>query len=236
MNWRVSGLDRFVLVSNSDAHSPQKLGREANIFHVAPTYPDLARALRTREGFGGTLEFFPQEGKYHLDGHRHCGLRLEPDEAQRLGGLCPQCGKPLTQGVMHHVQDLADRRNEAPPAAASPFESLISLPGILAEVLGVDAASKKVRQAYFRLLASLGPELEILRRLPLDALAREGGSLLAHGIDRMRRGEVHIKGATTALMGRFASLPRPSAAPYRARADTVHVSAFVAAGFPRPIN
>jgi ATP-dependent DNA helicase UvrD/PcrA len=201
MNWRVSGLDRFVLVSNSDAHSPQKLGREANIFHVAPTYPDLARALRTREGFGGTLEFFPQEGKYHLDGHRHCGLRLEPDEAQRLGGLCPQCGKPLTQGVMHRVQDLADR-NGAPPAAASPFESLISLPGILAEVLGVkNAASKKVRQAYFRLLAGLGPELAILRRLPLDALAREGGSLLAHGIDRMRRGEVHINGGYDGAYG-----------------------------------
>ena len=181
MNWRVSDLDRFVLVSNSDAHSPQKLGREANIFHVAPAYPDLARALRTREGFGGTLEFFPQEGKYHLDGHRHCGLRLEPDEAERLSGLCPQCGKPLPLGVMHRVQDLADRRDGARPAAASPFESLISLPGILAEVLVVNAASKKVRLAYFRLLAELGPELEILRRVPLDALAREGGILLAQG-------------------------------------------------------
>ena len=201
MNWRVSGLDRFVLVSNSDAHSPQKLGREANIFHVAPTYPDLARALRTREGFGGTLEFFPQEGKYHLDGHRNCGVRLEPDAAERLGGLCPNCGKPLTLGVMHRVQDLADRRNGARPAMASPFESLISLPGILAEVLGVNTASKKVRLAYFRLLAKLGPELEILRRLPLAAIAREGGILLAHGIDRMRRGEVHIHGGYDGAYG-----------------------------------
>ena len=201
MNWRVSGLDRFVLVSNSDAHSPQKLGREANIFHVAPTYPDLARALRTRKGFGGTLEFFPQEGKYHLDGHRHCGLRLEPDESARLGGLCPQCGKPLTLGVMHRVQDLADRHNGACPATASPFESLISLPGILAEVLGFNASSKKVRQAYFRLLARLGPELEILRRVPLAAVAREGGILLAHGIDRMRRGEVHIDGGYDGAYG-----------------------------------
>ena len=201
MNWRVSRLDRFVLVSNSDAHSPQKLGREANIFHVPPAYPDLARALRTREGFGGTLEFFPQEGKYHLDGHRHCGLRLEPEEAQRLGGLCPRCGKPLTLGVMHRVLDLADRRDGARPAEARPFESLISLPGILAEVLGVNAASKKVRQAYFRLLEKLGPELEILRRLPLEVLAREGGILLAHGIDRMRRGEVHIAGGYDGAYG-----------------------------------
>jgi DNA helicase-2/ATP-dependent DNA helicase PcrA len=201
MNWRVSGLDRFALVSNSDAHSPQKLGREANIFHVAPTYPDLARALRTREGFGGTIEFFPQEGKYHLDGHRHCSLRLEPEEAERLGGICPRCGKPLTLGVMHRVLDLADRSLGARPAAARPFESLITLPEILSEVLGVNAGSKKVRQAYFRLLDRLGPELEILRRVPLEALAREGGILLARGIEKMRRGQVHIAGGYDGAYG-----------------------------------
>jgi DNA helicase-2/ATP-dependent DNA helicase PcrA len=201
MNWRVSGLDRFVLVSNSDAHSPQKLGREANIFHVAPTYPELARALRTREGFGGTIEFFPQEGKYHLDGHRHCGLRLEPEEAARLGGLCPRCGKALTLGVMHRVLDLADRHAGARPDAARPYESLIALPEILAEVLGVNAGSKKVRQTYFRLLDRLGPELEILRRAPFEALAREGGILLARGVETMRRGEVHIAGGYDGAYG-----------------------------------
>jgi DNA helicase-2/ATP-dependent DNA helicase PcrA len=201
MNWRVSGLDRVALVSNSDAHSPQKLGREATIFHVPPTYPDLARAVRTREGFGGTIEFFPQEGKYHLDGHRNCGLRLEPEAANRLGGLCPRCQKPLTLGVMHRVQDLADRTNGARPAAARPFESLISLPVILAEVLEAGAATKKVRQAYFRLLARLGPELEILRRVPLEAVAREGGTLLAHGLDRMRRGQVQIQGGYDGAYG-----------------------------------
>jgi DNA helicase II / ATP-dependent DNA helicase PcrA len=201
MNWRISHLDRFALVSNSDAHSPQKLGREANIFHVPPTYPDLARALRTREGFGGTIEFFPEEGKYHLDGHRLCGVRLEPEEANRLGGLCPRCGKPLTLGVVHRVRDLADRGNGDHPAAARPFESLISLPGILSEVLGVNPASKKVRQAYFQIIANLGPELEILRRQPLEAIAREGGALLAHGIDRMRRGAVHINGGYDGAYG-----------------------------------
>ena len=221
-----------MLVSNSDAHSPQKLGREANIFHVAPTYPDLARALRTREGFGGTIEFFPQEGKYHLDGHRNCGLRLEPDEAERLGGLCPQCGKPLTLGVMHRVQDLADRRDGARPAAASPFESLISLPGILAEVLGVNAASKKVRQAYFRLLARLGPELEILRRVPLTAVAREGGILLAHGIDRMRRGEVHINGGYDGAYGEI-RLFTPDRAPHLAGPGGLFQSNRGAPGKPR---
>ena len=120
---------------------------------------------------------------------------------QRLGGLCPQCGKPLTLGVMHRVQDLADRRDGAGPAAAKPFESLISLPGILSEVLGVGAASKKVHQAYFHLLDRLGPELEILRRQPLAAAAREGGILLAHGLDRMRRGEVQINGGYDGVYG-----------------------------------
>jgi DNA helicase-2/ATP-dependent DNA helicase PcrA len=201
MNWRVSGLDRFALVSNSDAHSPQKLAREANIFHVAPTYPDLARALRTREGLGGTIEFFPEEGKYHLDGHRQCGQRLTPEETKRLGGLCPRCGRPVTLGVDYRVLDLADRRNGVRPAGARPFESLIALPGILSEVLGVGAGSKKVRQAYFRLLEKLGPELEILRHVSLEALAREGGVLLAHAVDRMRRGEVHIAGGYDGAYG-----------------------------------
>ncbi len=201
MNWRVSGLDRFTLVSNSDAHSPQKLAREANIFQVAPTYPDLARALRTREGLAGTIEFFPEEGKYHLDGHRQCGQRLTPEETKRLDGLCPRCGRPVTLGVEYRVFDLADRQNGVRPAGARTFESLIALPEILSEVLGVGAGSKKVRQAYFRLLEKLGPELEILRHVPLEALAREGGILLAHAIDRMRRGEVHIAGGYDGAYG-----------------------------------
>lgn len=192
MNWRVSGLDRYLLVSNSDAHSPQKLGREANLFTVAPTYPALSQAIRSQEGFAGTIEFFPEEGKYHLDGHRKCGLRLTPEEARSLGGLCPRCGKPLTLGVMHRVIELADR----PPGSASPgsrpFESLIALPEILAEVLECGAASKKVERFYFRLLEKLGPELEVLRRAPLTDVAREGGELLAHALDKMRRGEVLI--------------------------------------------
>jgi DNA helicase-2/ATP-dependent DNA helicase PcrA len=251
MNWRVSSLDRFVLISNSDAHSPPKLAREANIFHVPPTYPELSRALRTREGFGGTLEFFPQEGKYHLDGHRHCHLRLQPEEAHRLGGLCPHCGKPLTLGVMHRVLELADRRDGVRPAAARPFESLIALPEILAEVFGVNPGSKKVRQAYFRLLGKLGPELEILRRLPLAAVAREGGVLLAHGIDRMRRGQVHIAGGfdgaygeirlftpeeRSALQGQAAFF-RGGASPQESPGNSPHAGPAVAAPLsPAPVS
>ncbi|MBI4795739.1 MAG: UvrD-helicase domain-containing protein [Deltaproteobacteria bacterium] len=192
MNWRVSALDRFLLISNSDAHSPPKLAREANIFHVPPAFPDLALAIRTKEGFGGTIEFFPQEGKYHLDGHRACNLRATPEEAAAWGGKCPQCHKPLTYGVMHRVLDLADRQPGQPPSGARPFESLIPLPEVVGQVLEVNPASKKVNHLYFRLLEKLGPELGILRRAPLTDLAREGGSLLAHGIDKMRRGQAHI--------------------------------------------
>ncbi|MBM4273733.1 MAG: AAA family ATPase [Deltaproteobacteria bacterium] len=201
MNWQVAGLDRFLLVSNSDAHSPPKLAREANIFLTPPTFPDLARALRTKEGFAGTIEFFPEEGKYHLDGHRHCNLRLLPEETARLGGLCPRCGKPLTLGVMHRVQELADREAGVMPPQAKPYESLIPLPEVLGEVLEVGAGSKKVEHRYFRLLEKLGPELEILRRAPLGDLAREGGSLLAHAIDKIRRREVHIAAGYDGVYG-----------------------------------
>ncbi len=201
MNWRVSLLDRFLLVSNSDAHSPQKVGREANLFLVPPTFHDLAEAVRTKEGFGGTIEFFPQEGKYHLDGHRKCGLRFAPEEARRLAGRCPRCGRPLTLGVMHRVMDLADREPDMPAPEAKPFESLIALPEIIGEVLETNPGAKKVTHLYFRLLAKLGPELYILRHAPLELLAREGGGLLAYAVGKMRRGEVYIASGYDGVYG-----------------------------------
>ncbi len=194
MNWRLSGLDRFVLVSNSDAHSPQKIGREANIFDTELSYPALAAALRTKAGFVGTLEFFPDEGKYHLDGHRKCEQRLEPADSKKYQGRCPVCGKPLTLGVLHRVLDLADRPPQSKPATAKPYQHLIALPEVVSEVVQCGPNSKKVVEFYFRLLENLGTELEILRHTPLADLAREGGPLLAAGIDKMRREEVHIQG------------------------------------------
>ena len=194
MNWRLQNLDRYVLVSNSDAHSPQKIGREANLVDIDLSYPALAAALKTKSGFLGTLEFFPDEGKYHLDGHRKCEQRLDPADSKKFHGRCPVCGKPLTLGVLHRVLDLADRPAGAKPAVAKYFQHLIPLPEILAEVLQCGPATKKVEELYFRLLEKLGPELGILRHASLAAVAQAGGALLAAGIDKMRREEVHIQG------------------------------------------
>ena len=164
MNWRVSGLDGRTLVSNSDAHSPAKLAREANLLSVEASYAALRRAVETGEGFEGTIEFFPEEGKYHLDGHRACDVCLEPSETMRLEGRCPACGRKLTIGVKHRAEQLADRPEGCPPPASGrPFESLMPLPEVLASCMGVSSASKKVTERYFALLSALGNELYILR-------------------------------------------------------------------------
>ena len=191
MNWRVSSLDRFRLVSNSDAHSPEKLGREVCVFDTDLDYFALRRALETGEGYGGTLEFFPEEGKYHLDGHRSCEVRLSPNETRRHGGRCPVCGKPLTVGVMHRVEDLADRPEEAaPPATAGTMQSLVPLPEILSEILEVGPKSRRVARHYESLLGRLGPELPLLNTLPLEDIRPASSSLVAEAVARLRRREV----------------------------------------------
>ena len=191
MNWRVSSLDRFRLVSNSDAHSPEKLGREVCVFDTDLDYFALRRALETGEGYGGTLEFFPEEGKYHLDGHRSCEVRLSPNETRRREGLCPVCGKPLTVGVMHRVEDLADRPEEVPPpATAGTMRSLVPLPEILSEILDVGPKSRKVARHYESLLGRLGPELPLLNSVPLEDIRPASSSLVAEAVSRLRRREV----------------------------------------------
>ena len=192
MNWRVSDLDRYTLVSNSDAHSPQKLAREATLFDTELSYDAIFAALKTGDPstFLGTIEFFPEEGKYHYDGHRKCDVSWDPPTTLAHHGICPVCGKEVTIGVMHRVEILADRPIGDRPARTHPFYSLIPLPEILAELHGVGVGSKAVAQDYDRLLASLGPELGILLRLPLDAIAAAGGEKLAAGIGRMRQGQI----------------------------------------------
>ena len=191
MNWRVSSLDRFRLVSNSDAHSPEKLGREVCVFDTELDYFALRKALETGEGYGGTLEFFPEEGKYHLDGHRHCHVSFSPDETRKHDGRCPVCGKPLTVGVMHRVEDLADRGEEAvPPETAGPMRSLVPLPEILSEIHQVGPKSKTVARHYESLLGRLGPELPLLDTLPLEDIGPAASPLVAEAVSRLRKEEV----------------------------------------------
>ena len=194
MNWRLSALDRIALISNSDAHSPEKLGREANLFDCELSYAGVFAAIRGRDPkkFLKTLEFFPEEGKYHADGHRKCETRLEPAETIRRGGLCPACGKPVTVGVLHRVEKLADRRKARRPAGAADYESLIPLKEVLGQVLRVGPTSVKVDALYHRLLALFGPELRILREVPTAELEREGLPLLALALERMRKGQVSL--------------------------------------------
>src|SRR6266545_4138749 len=190
MCWRVSALDRYRLVSNSDAHSPPALGREATVLDTELDYFAIRGALETGEGFGGTVEFFPEEGKYHVDGHRKCGVRLEPAESRRLGDRCPVCGKPLTVGVLHRVEELADRPEGFRPPGAAGFRNLIQLPQLVGEVLGVGPKSKGVGATVAAMVERLGPELEILERVPVEAIAKAASPLVAEAVDRVRRGAV----------------------------------------------
>jgi uncharacterized protein (TIGR00375 family) len=203
MNRSCGILDRFSLVSNSDAHSPEKLGREANIFDTELSYAAMFRALKEDDGFLGTIEFFPQEGKYHYDGHRKCGIRWDPLETVRHRGICTKCGKPVTRGVMYRVAELADRK-DLPGNEEICFYSITPLPDLLAEVMGQKSGkSGRVMKEYHRLIGSLGSEFHILLDAPLEEIQEGGGELLAEGIRRLRKGEVIIEEGFDGEFGRI---------------------------------
>ncbi|WP_199827636.1 endonuclease Q family protein [Streptomyces specialis] len=189
MNWRISGLDRYRLVSNSDAHSPPMLGRETTLFDTEMDYFAVRRALETGVGHVGSVEFFPEEGKYHTDGHRKCGVRMDPAETRAHGGICPVCGKPVTVGVLNRVEQLADRPEPVRPPGAPDFLSLVPLPEMVSEIAGVGPKSKRVLGEVERLTAALGPELSILEDVPVDDIAAHA-PLLGEAVARLRRGEV----------------------------------------------
>lgn len=203
MNRLLSQLDGYALISNSDAHSGANLGREANLFEGRPSYTGIFAALRAtarrqpQDGldcrFLGTMEFYPEEGKYHLDGHRACGVVLEPAEAKALGDICPVCGRPLTIGVLHRVLELADRETPATLPLEPAVHPLVPLAEVMGEILGVGATSRKVRERYGRALRELGPELDILCRLP-EAEVRAWWEPLGEAVARMRAGDVQRQG------------------------------------------
>ncbi len=202
MNWRLSALDRFSLVSNSDAHSPKNLAREACLFDCDLNYNSMMAALRDpKQGYLGTVEFFPEEGKYHYDGHRKCEVRFSPRETNKHKGICPVCKKPLTIGVMNRVDELADRDEPKQPASAPGFKSLIPLAEVIGELLDAGSKTKGVEQEYFRLVQKLGPELKILMEVPVGQIKQDFPGL-ALAIERMRKGEVKVEAGYDGEYGR----------------------------------
>ncbi len=194
MNWRLSRLDRYTLISNSDSHSANRIGREANVFDCEPSYREIVDVLKTHDPkrFLYTIEFFPEEGKYHYDGHRLCKARVSPEESQKQNNRCPVCGKKVTVGVMHRVQELADRPAGFQAPQGTPFKHLVPLDQIIAECRGVGVQSKAVEQEYLDLVQRVGTELEILLDLSEEQLRRNLPPRLAEGILRVRGGQVEI--------------------------------------------
>jgi uncharacterized protein (TIGR00375 family) len=192
MNWQISGLDHVTLISNSDAHSPAKIGREANIFNTDISYTSMMNSLKTGDGFEGTIEFFPEEGKYHHDGHRNCYISMTPEETIANDYLCPACGRKVTVGVMHRVTKLADRNNGFRPEGSPGFRSIIPLPEIISEVVKVGVNSKRVAKEYMNVLERVGNEFHILLDAKLNEIKQNSSPLLSEAISKMRSGDIYI--------------------------------------------
>ncbi len=194
MNWRLSSLDGVTLVSNSDAHSPSRIGREANVFRCSMDYREIVGIIREkdRKRFLYTIEFFPEEGKYHFDGHRGCNVVLSPKESMGMGNICPSCGKALTIGVLHRVEALSDREDGFVPEGAIPFKKLIPLDEIIAEALDCGANTKRVTELY-ESMVSKAPELDILINLPPSELRTFVPEKVVEGILKVREGRVTIR-------------------------------------------
>ncbi len=204
MCWRVSDLDRITLVSNSDAHSPQKLGREANVFDTELSYFAIVEAIKKKdkEKFLYTIEFYPEEGKYHYDGHRNCGVRVSPKEAKKYNNICPVCGKPLTLGVLHRVEDLADREEGFVPENAIPYKSLVPLQEIIAEAISQTPGTKEVMKEYHNLINQFQNEFNVLLNVKEEDLKSQTLPEIAEGIIRVREGEVNIEPGYDGVFGK----------------------------------
>lgn len=190
---RLSRLDKYTLISNSDAHSPSKIGREGNVFDAEFSYKALFQAIKSQnpDKFLYTVEFFPQEGKYHFDGHRKCGVVFSPSDSLRHNGICPKCGKALTKGVMHRIKELEDRTDES--EGGIPFKSLIPLNEIIAQALEKTPQCKSVWDLYFRFIHEFGNEHRILTQTPISDLERIAPDKISIGVERMRNRKVKIQ-------------------------------------------
>jgi uncharacterized protein (TIGR00375 family) len=205
MNWRWSLLDKISLISNSDAHSPRKIGREANVFDAEISYQSIIEAIKQKDPkkFLYTIEFFPEEGKYHFDGHRLCGASLSPKETKKYNGICPVCGRPLTVGVLNRVEQLADREEGLKPEGAIPFKNLIPLEEIIADALGVLPGGKQGALEYQNLIKKFGDEFSILLDAPKEDLKKSTLREIAEGIIKVREGEVKIEPGYDGVYGKI---------------------------------
>ena len=194
MNWMVSKLDKYSLISNSDSHSPSRIGREANVFDCELSYWEIKKVLEEKDKskFLYTIEFFPEEGKYHFDGHRNCNVRFSPEETKKHKGICPVCGKPLTRGVLSRVEELADRPEGFVPPNAIGYKSMVSLDEIIAETKGVGKQSKAVEREYMDIIHNCGPEFNILVNMSTEDLFKQLPEKVAEGIRRVREKNIEV--------------------------------------------
>ena len=205
MNWRLSALDKITLISNSDAHSPAKLGREANVFDTELNYQSIIETIKSKnpQKFLYTIEFFPEEGKYHYDGHRMCGISLSPAESKKYNNICPNCGRPLTIGVLNRVDSLADRPEGFKPENAIPFKSLIPLAEIISDALGQGVGTIGVNKEYENLIEKFGDEFSVLIDVPRQELEAVTLTEIAEGIVRVREGKVFIEPGYDGVYGKI---------------------------------
>ncbi|MCS7258052.1 MAG: endonuclease Q family protein [candidate division WOR-3 bacterium] len=208
MNWLLSSLDHYTLISNSDAHSPSRIGREANVFSTMLNFYEIKEVLRTKDRgkFLYTIEFFPEEGKYHWDGHRNCNVVMSPDEAMANDDLCPVCGKPLTIGVAHRVLLLSDRPKGFIPENAIPYKSLVPLEEIIAEVIGTSRDTLGVRNIYLRLVREFKGEFNVLLHADLEDIKKYSNEQIAKAIELMRAGKINVKPGYDGVFGKISIL------------------------------
>ena len=194
MNWTLSALDNYTLISNSDAHSPSRLGREANIFNCNISFSEMKEVLKTkdRKRFLSTIEFFPEEGKYHYDGHRNCNVMLSPEESMNIDDICPVCGKQLTIGVAHRVRLLSDRKEGFVPDNAIPYKNLVPLEEVIAEALDMGRESITVKNQYLKLVKELNGEFNVLLNSPITEIASHSDERIAYAVEQVRNGTLNI--------------------------------------------
>jgi len=205
MNWRLSKLDKITLISNSDSHSPSRIGREANVFDTELSYFSIIEAIKQKDAkkFLYTIEFFPEEGKYHCDGHRLCGVSLSPQESKKCNNICPVCGRPLTIGVLNRVEELADRPVGFKPEGAIPFKSLVPLNEIIADTIGMGTVAKQVLEEYKNLIKKFGNEFNVLLNASKNELESATLPEIAEGILRVREGKVQIAPGYDGVYGKI---------------------------------